>query len=769
MSKDVPISFGELLQTLRKQKKIRQQPLAEKLGVHRNTIGAWERGDRLPDTRGIVLELARHLGLDEDETHLLLEASLTGLALYWLVPYQRNPFFTGRVKSLQALHEQLSVQQSIALSQSYALSGLGGIGKTQLALEYTYQHAHDYRAVFWVVAETIDTIDASFTTIAELLRLPEHEEKDRHKIIKAVLHWFATHKEWLLVFDNVKSISLVKPFLPTARQGAILITTRLHTLEGFALIFELPPLSREEGIQFLLRRARESDMHSLSEQDTIEMLNAAKTVVETMGGLPLALDQVGAYIERTGCSFVDYLHMYQSHHIQLLDERSELAEHPYSVVKTILISFQKLIEVNEAAADLLRLCAFLAPDAIPEDLFTRGEVSLGPSLDPVVTDAYRFNHILGEALQYSLLYRQPQSHTLSQHRLVQVILKASMDEATSRLWASRVVALIAGRLLPFLGKHHMMHDDRYLPHAHAVLQHVEQRSEWGKQALLVPIWYYIGLVAEQYSQLVEAKDAHLQGLALARNAHSPLEAALLVHAGLMVSDLGDDQQALQYLEQGAELARQTHDEGTLCFVLVNQGQIQDNLGNYQLAASLYQEGLTVAVRIHDWAMASICLQDLGVQSVRRGDYEQAEALYCEGLLYALRSTQLVRRSALLMNLGMLAIHQQQYEQALTYSLESLDLAQQVHNRYRVSSVSQNLGIIYRLLGQLEQAQYYLDESLRLAQEIQHPWLIAETQGEYGWLHLAQKQLSEAREMFEHMLVGAQQIQALELIARALLG
>ena len=769
MSRDVLIPFGELLQKLRTQKKIRQQPLADKLGLHRNTIGAWERGDRLPDTRGIVLELAKHLGLDDNETRLLLEASLTGLSPYWHVPYPRNPFFTGRVAFLEALHKQLSVQQSIALSQSYALSGLGGIGKTQLALEYTYQHAFDYRAVFWVAAETIDTIDSSFTTIAEQLQLPEHEEKDRQKIIKAVLRWFATHKEWLLIFDNVEALSLIKPFLPAARQGAILITTRLHSLDGFAHTLELPPLTREEGIQFLLQRTRRSSTHSPSEQHSIELLSAAKTLVEMMDGLPLALDQVGAYVERTGCSLTDYLSMYQNHHVQLLDERSELAEHPHSVVKTILFSFQKLVQVNETAADMLRLCAFLAPDAIPEDLFTQGAASLGTLLDVVATKPYQFNQVLGEALQYSLLYRQPQQHTLSQHRLVQVVLKATLDEEACRLWASRAATLVAASISLLQEKHTQELDDRYLPHAHAVLQHIQQWSEWEEQTTLPPIWYYIGLVAERYSQLTEAKNAYLRGLDIAHRSHSPLKSAFLVHAGLMISDLGDDQLALQHLEQGAELARQVNDGGTLCYALFSKGQIQDNFGHYQQAETLYQEAASIALHLSDWAIASACLQDLGVQAVRRGHYEQAERLYTEGLAYARQSTQLTRQSALLMNLGMLAVHQHQYNQALTYSLESFHLAQRVHNRFRISSVSQNLGIIYRLLGQLEQAQYYLDESLLLAQEIQNLWLIAETQGEYGWLLLDQKQPSEAKEMFERMLTGAQHIQAPELIARAFFG
>src|SRR5215469_18948753 len=104
-------SFGEMLKTLRKRQRITQQQLASKLGVHRNTIGIWERGEFLPETKGMVLELARHLQLSEPETRELLEASLTGLSPMWNVPYARNPFFTGREEILQTLHQHLAGEQ----------------------------------------------------------------------------------------------------------------------------------------------------------------------------------------------------------------------------------------------------------------------------------------------------------------------------------------------------------------------------------------------------------------------------------------------------------------------------------------------------------------------------------------------------------------------------------------------------------------------------------------------------------------------------------
>src|SRR5579884_4153797 len=186
-------SFGELLRALRKRRKVSQRELAARLGVHLNTVGSWERGDFLPESKTVVLEIARQLALDVQDTRLLLEASLTALSPYWHLPYQRNPFFTGREEVLQRVHEALHRQQNALLSQSSALSGLGGIGKTQTAIEYAYRYANDYAAVFWVSAETNESLTSSFLALAEVLNLPEQHDHEQQRIVSAVLRWLNTH------------------------------------------------------------------------------------------------------------------------------------------------------------------------------------------------------------------------------------------------------------------------------------------------------------------------------------------------------------------------------------------------------------------------------------------------------------------------------------------------------------------------------------------------------------------------------------------------
>ena len=149
-------------------------------------------------------------------------------------------------------------------------------------------------------------------------------------------------------------------------------------------------------------------------------------ISQELGGLPLALDQAGAYLEETGMDLAGYWYIYQQHRTDLFRERGGLvSDHPAPVATTWSLSFQRVEEQKPAAADLLRLCAFLAPDAIAEEILTAGASFLGPVLLPVAADALLLNQAIEALRAYSLIRRNPKEKTLSIHRLVQAVLQDS--------------------------------------------------------------------------------------------------------------------------------------------------------------------------------------------------------------------------------------------------------------------------------------------------------------------------------------------------------
>src|SRR6266700_1511772 len=399
------------------------------------------------------------------------------LPAVWNIPYPRNPYFTGREELLRRLAASLRAGETVGISQPQAVSGLGGIGKTQLALEYAYRYYQDYDVVLWTRADTQEALISGFVAFAALLQLPEQEERDQLKIVQAVKHWLRNNTRWLLLLDNADDLTLVRDFLPPAGRGHTLLTTRAASMGRLAHRIEVDALDSEPGALLLLRRADRLAPDAPLEQAEASERTIALSITQELGGLPLALDQAGAYIEETHCSMADYLQLSRSQRAELLKARGGLVpDHPEPVATTWSLSFAQVQKRSAAAADLLRVCAFLHPDAIPEEIITKSAAALGPNLQAVASNPLSLNQAIGVLLAYSLLKRQPEEHLLSIHRLVQAVLKDGMDASTSHGWAERVVQAVDHALPADVEYRAYVRYKRCLPHAQECAQLIEQEQ-----------------------------------------------------------------------------------------------------------------------------------------------------------------------------------------------------------------------------------------------------------------------------------------------------
>jgi tetratricopeptide (TPR) repeat protein len=524
---DGDVSFGTLVKTFRRRRRRTQQHLADALGVHRSTLFRWERGDCLPESKAQVLELACCLVLDDQETRQLLEASLTALSPYWHVPLPRNPYFTGREEILELLHAQLGVEQIVALTQSSALHGLGGVGKTQIALEYAYRHSLEYSAVFWIAAETDEQLVGSLLHIAEVLQVPEREQHDKSHVLAAVGRWFVTHSQWLLIWDNVEDLEMMQRFLPNVRQGALLITTRCQALGTLARGLDILPLPHEDALLLVLRRAKvlspEAQPQQLQQlaQRQPELYAAATELVTELGGLPLALDQAGAYLEETRCTFSSYLDIFRTRRATVLKLRGECSyDHPASVSTTFLLALRATVELHPAIFDLLRVCALVSPDAIPEELFHKGGEHLGAALT-ACRDPLEWDRLLAMACRYSLLSRQPEAQTLSIHRLVQAVMLDLMTEEEREQWEERVITAL-DMVLPEVfpeGKAALWKQcERLLPHIQLRIQHTGEACQLLPLASLA---YKTGSFLRLHVRDAEAEPLFLRALSIQEQVLGP--------------------------------------------------------------------------------------------------------------------------------------------------------------------------------------------------------------------------------------------------------
>jgi NB-ARC domain len=346
----------------------------------------------------------------------------------------RNPFFTGRERVLAELQEALTARGRVALS------GLGGVGKTQTALEYAHRHLEEYGTVFLATADSHEALVSSYATIAGLLKVSEACVQNQTAAVEAVKLWLSSNQGWLLILDNADDLGMIRAFLPPGKKGHVILTTRAQAAGATARRVEIQEMGTEEGALFLLRRANhigeDEPLNAATEADQA----MAKEITAQLNGLPLALDQAAAYIEEKRCGLSGYLNLCRSHALELLRHRGALAsDNPDPVTATWALSFEKIEKANPAAGELLRFCAFLHPDGIPEELFIEGATELGSVLGLLGSDAFALNSAILEILKYSLLRRDPNARTLAIHRLVQGVLKQGMDEVMQRLWAERAV------------------------------------------------------------------------------------------------------------------------------------------------------------------------------------------------------------------------------------------------------------------------------------------------------------------------------------------
>jgi transcriptional regulator with XRE-family HTH domain len=168
------VTPNHLLKAARKERGWTKEAVAEYIGAaHALDVATWENGTAFPSAH-YVEKLCRLFGKSARELGLLQHQVVTESdpGRLWNVPFPRNPFFTGRDDLLNSLHNQLSNDHAAALTQSLAITGLGGIGKTQTATEYAYRYREEYQSVFWVRAASRDTLIADFVALAELLALP---------------------------------------------------------------------------------------------------------------------------------------------------------------------------------------------------------------------------------------------------------------------------------------------------------------------------------------------------------------------------------------------------------------------------------------------------------------------------------------------------------------------------------------------------------------------------------------------------------------------
>jgi tetratricopeptide (TPR) repeat protein len=393
----------------------------------------------------------------------------------------RNKNFTGRVDILARLGQGASSRITAVLPEHHlddplpqAVQGLGGVGKTAIAIEYAYQHRPDYDLVWWVPADQLPSVRGSLAQLAARLGLDTTMSTGIDGAIQAVLDALRRgdpYDRWLLIFDNADQPEDIIDLIPSG-PGDVLITSRNHRWQSVINTVPMNVFDRRESTDFLAKRV----VKGLSEQD-------ANRLAEELGDLPLALEQAGAMLAETGMPVDEYLRLLEDHVTSIMSE-GKSPDYPMSMTAAWKLSVSTLKNQLPQAQELLRCCAFFGPEPIPRDVFRKVAQPTGTPLASVISDPILLARAIRELGRFALVTLDGRS--ISVHRLVQALLR---DELTADEQAA------------------------YRREVHLILAAAAQKSpddanNWRRYAELLPH------VASDSTELAKSKEPEVRELAL---------------------------------------------------------------------------------------------------------------------------------------------------------------------------------------------------------------------------------------------------------------
>jgi tetratricopeptide (TPR) repeat protein len=346
----------------------------------------------------------------------------------------RNKNFTGRAPILEQLRKRVTSKVTAVLpseeSLPQALQGLGGVGKTAVAIEYAWRYRTEYDLVCWIRADQMPLVRSSLAGLAAALGLtPSASGMDltTAEVLDA-LRRGEPYERWLLIFDNADEPTELLPFIPSG-PGDVLITSRNHRWQPIVDAVPLDVFDRGESVQFLVKRVP----GRLTEDD-------AKRLADALGDLPLALEQAGAVLFEGRMAVDEYLRLLREATARILEQGAS-PDYPTSMTAAWQISVARLRQQSPRALELLRCCAFLGPEPIPSEVFKFGSQQSQTGVGSLIADPIELSTAFSALGRFALVRMDGPYITV--HRLIQALLRdelAPEDQGRYRQDAHSILA-----------------------------------------------------------------------------------------------------------------------------------------------------------------------------------------------------------------------------------------------------------------------------------------------------------------------------------------
>jgi Tfp pilus assembly protein PilF len=639
----------------------------------------------------------------------------------------RNPAFTGRAQILEELGRRLEAGRVAVV----AVRGLGGVGKSQVALEYAYRMCESgrYEVAGWVRADSAVTVAEDLAAIAPLLGIDA--DGPTGELAAAVVAALGARRDWLVVFDNAQTPADLTAMLPGGG-GHVLITSRNRRWGRIAAQLDLEVFTRAESVAFVNARSGRDEP------------DAAAELAGELGDLPLALAQAAAYIDTRSVTVGDYLALYRDPVLarRLRDEGLESEEYPASVARTWLLSMGQLFGERPAAVELLRLCAFFDPDDINLDLLAAGAALIGQVLAAALSDPLARAETAG-ALARASLVTVPAQGRLRIHRLVQAVTRDQLDDDQAAACAQRALGLLSA-VFPVKPQEYSSWPicASLAPHIESVVMLAESYPDLAahRADLLGALGTYLAASA----QFSAARAALERAVAMKETAYGldhPRVARTVANLGNVQRLLGELSAARRSLERALAIDEATHgpDHPEVAKTLGNLGILQSELGELRTARETFERALAIEEAAHgpDHPEVAITLGNLGILQSELGELRTARetlqrALAMKEAAYGPDDPDVARTLSNLANtqrqLGELPAACRTLERAL--AIEEIAYGP---DHPEVAITLRNLGALQAELGELHAARTTFERAVGIFQAAygpNHPEVV-ETLGKLG--------------------------------------
>jgi len=584
--------------------------------------------------------------------------------------------FIGREDIFEQLRKGFENSNTLSISQT--IKGMGGLGKTQTAIEYARRYASKYNLIWWVVAETKIVIE-EYKQFAIKMGLLDESEKNEKKIKETVLEWMNSNSGWLFIYDNVEYIEEIKDILPPKKNnGNVIITTRNIQLDYDEIDINI--FSKEEAVEFLEERTKIQG----SSEDALK-------IAERLGYLPLALEQAAAYIKINKIPFDEYLSLFDDNTvISLLEENERVRNATITIAETMDKSIKKL-DPNSAAIQLLYLCSYMAAEGIDESLFNKHPELLPSPLKEVVNKKETWQKLTN----YSLLKKQVNEKgeaSFNMHRLLQEVVRNKINE--NQEWA-----------LCCLDIFYETYDLEY--------GNVASHNNFMK---LTP--HVEAFLNASESYLMEDKQQDRLGL-------------LYNMGGIGLGDLGYYNHALEWHQKGLEIYKKVlgEEHPDTATAYNNVAYIYDMLKDYNNALEMYQKTLVIHEKIYDAEDLSIATSYNNIASVydELGDFNKALEFYHMSMIIREKELGLEHPDVALVydNIGLVYCTQGDYIKSFEYHNKAKLIREKKLGieHPHVSISYNNIGCLYSKQKDKNAALEWFHKSLNISEKIlgvEHP-------------------------------------------------